>query len=377
MKRRTFLKNSLGAFSAAALNLQVLSQQAQAVINSGLREIYKDAFLMGTMLPLRKFLVPEPAYMNIVQREFNSITTENIFKWGYVHPLDNEWTWEYTDRFVAFGEANHMHLVGHNLVSSAALPSGLFVQDADTLVNKEVLTAKLENHIGTLVGRYKGRIHAWDVVNEAIDYREPQWSKNFWYRIIGPEYVERAFHLAHEADPEATLIYNDYNMFDPGRREFIVGMIRDFKNRGVPLHAIGMQGHFSLNGPDLEEVEASIVAFANEGVQVHFTEMEVDVLPEVPLMQAVANSPELDIYKDGLPANIQQKLRERYEAIFSLLVKHHEKIDRVTLWGTTDDDSWKNDFPVVGRTNHPLLFDRDNQAKPAWQGVAAASKTEK
>lgn len=387
MKRRTFIKNAAASALAPSLGYFLANQNvlAESIRESGLRDLYGDCFLMGTMVPLRKYLVPDEKYLNIVKNDFNSIATQNVFKWENVHPGDAHWNWAYTDRFVDFGKSLGMHMVGHNLVSGSELPAGLLLETPTEFVSRDKLQRKLDNHVSSLVERYKGRIHAWDVVNEAIDDIESGWVRNAWYNIMGAEYVERAFSLAREADPDATLIYNDYNLSKKNKRDFAVEMIRDLKGKGVPIDAIGMQGHFSLEGPHLDEVEASIEAFAAEGVRIHFTEMEVDVLPSPPPepteeelekedYKPLMSPEELDPWRDQLPANIEANLRKRYQDIFSLLIKHKDKIDRVTFWGTTDDDSWKNNFPLEGRVNHPLLFDRNHNPKSAYRAIAELRK---
>jgi len=395
MKRRAFLKGAASTFILPSMGILLGKQQAlaDALTASGLKELYKDCFLMGTMVPLRKYLVPEPGHMAIVRKEFNSLATQNVFKWGHVHPAEGEWNWAYTDRFVDFAEANGMHVVGHHLVAGSDLPTGLLLSAPDKIVDEAVLRVRLENHVSTLVDRYKGRVHAWDVVNEAVDDFEQSWLRNAWFNILGPEYVERSFQLAREADPKATLIYNDYNLSKPSKREFVTEMLRDFKHRGVPIDAIGLQGHFSLDG-GLEEFEASIEAFYEAGARIHISELEVDVLPPAPLsveqvepevmpaltqedVHKVESTPEsmnIDPFKAGLPEDTALRLKERYAEIFNILIKHKDKIDRVTFWGATDDDSWKNDFPVVGRVNHPLLFDRSLNKKSAYDGVADLKK---
>jgi endo-1,4-beta-xylanase len=227
------------------------------------------------------------------------------------------------------------------------------------------------------VDRYRGRIGTWDVVNEAIDEDEKGWRQSPWLQILGPVYMERAFRLAHEADPEAKLLYNDYNEHNPGRRDFLVNVIRDYRRRGVPLHGVGFQGHIGLDYPDLDQYEQSIEAIAAEGLPVHITELEVDVLPhaweftgaEISALEEY--SAKLDPYVDGLPEDIARQQVDRYKQFFDLLLKHRASIERVTFWGLHDGDSWKNDFPVRGRTNYPLLYDRQLERKPVYYEVAA------
>jgi endo-1,4-beta-xylanase len=313
----------------------------------------------------------------LIAREFNSITAENCMKWGLIEPEEGQWQWEAPDRFVDFGTRQGMRIVGHTLVWHSQAPKYLFVDAKGAPVSRETLQKRLESHIGTLVGRYRGRIAIWDVVNEAIDEDEKGWRQTPWLKTLGPSYMERAFQLAHEADPKAHLIYNDYNEHNPGRRKFLVERIRDYKRRGIPLHGVGFQGHIGLDYPDLMEYEKSIEAIAAEGLAIHITELEVDVLPRAwqytgAEISAIAEGSEkLNPYVDGLPKEVEQQQIARYKEFFELLLKHREKIERVTFWGTHDGESWKNDFPVRGRTNYPLLFDRDLRKKPVYAAVAA------
>jgi len=311
----------------------------------------------------------------LISREFNAITAENIMKPGLIQPNEGDWRWKLPDRFVDYGTAHDMSIVGHVLVWHSQTPDDLFVKPNGKRVSRERLLGKMQAHIQTVMDRYKGRIPIWDVVNEAIN-EDKGWRKSLWYEIIGPEFQERAFQLAHEADPNAQLLYNDYNMHLPGKREFLVEVLKDYKKRGVPIHGVGLQSHVGLDYPDLNEFEKSIEAYAAQGMRIHLTELEVDVLPVAwehtgaEISDEFEYSEELNPYPDGLPSHMQDKLTERYVELFKLFLKHRDKIDRVTFWGTHDGESWKNDFPVGGRTNYPLLFDRDLQPKPAYYAVS-------
>ena len=192
--------------------------------------------------------------------------------------------------------------------------------------------------------------------------------------------MERAFRWAHEVDPQATLLYNDYNEHNPGRRAFLVGILRDYRTRGVPIHGVGFQGHVGLEYPDLTEYEKSIEAIAGEGLKIHVTELDVDVLPRASgytgaeISTNIALSEQLNPWKAGLPPEIDAKLTARYRELFTLFLKHRRSIARVTTWGAFDGESWKNNFPVRGRTNYPLLFDRQLQPKAAYAGIVALKK---
>jgi endo-1,4-beta-xylanase len=307
----------------------------------------------------------------LVAREFNAITAENCMKWEPLKPNNKDWNWGPADKFVEFGEQHNMYIVGHNLVWHSQVPKEVFQSEPGGVISKEQLTQRMQDHISALAGRYKGRIHAWDVVNEAVE-DDGSWRKSPWYNIMGEDFIAKAFHMAHEVDPKAHLIYNDYNTETAVKRDFIVNMVKKFKKQGVPIQGVGMQEHLSIDGPSVEEIEKTLIALAGAGVRVHITELDVDVLPSVwnvPTAEVSTRfeyTPERDPFIQKLPKNIEEKLAKRYEEIFKIYLKHRDKIDRITLWGTTDAETWLNNFPIRGRTNYPLLFDRKMAPKPAY-----------
>ncbi len=374
MDRRSFIgTTSLAVAGLTAFKAQAFATAAKEV---GLAELYKDDFYIGAAIS--GWLLSNPNdLLEIVKREFNSITSENAFKWASIHPSDDTWKFDIPDKFIEFGLENNMHMLGHCLVWHSQVPRSIF-RDADgKQISKEGLLKRMENHISLLVDKYKGKIHAWDVVNEAIE--ENAWRNSPWVNIIGKEFMERAFHLAHEADPNAHLLYNDYNMDQKGRRDQVVEMIRDFKKRGVPIHGVGMQGHIGLDYPDLNEFEASIKAFANEGVKVHVTELDVSALPydwertaEISTNKEYAES--LNPYTDGLPKKVSKELAKRYKNLFKIFLKYRDSMERVTFWGVSDEMSWKNNFPMRGRTDYPLLFDREHKPKLCYDAIAKLKK---
>lgn len=371
--RRRFL---LGSASLAALTQLKACAIRSAAERTGLGELYRDDFLVGTAISNATLADDDQHLKTLIAREFNAITAENCMKSGLVQPRQGQWEWELADRFVEYGTEHDMHIVGHALVWHSQTPSDFFVYEDGRPIDRAELMRRMDTHIRTLMERYRGRIKTWDVVNEAIDEGKG-WRKSAWYQTMGDaDYVERAFRLAHEMDPEAHLIYNDYNMHNPDKRKFLVDVLRDYKRRGVPIHGVGLQSHVGLDYPDLDEFEASIEAYAAEGMRIHCTELEVDVLPVAwehtgaEISDQFEYSDELNPYPDGLPEDMQERLTERYVQMFKLFLKHRDKIDRITLWGTHDGQSWKNDFPVTGRTNYPLLFDRNKEPKPAYFAVA-------
>lgn len=373
LSRRKFLLGSASLVALANIKACAIHTAAE---RTGLAQVYQDDFLVGTAISNATLANDNQHLKALIKREFNAITAENCMKSGLIQPKQGEWDWELADRFVNFGVENDMTIVGHALVWHSQVPSDFFVRPDGSPIDRAELIERMDTHIRTLMSRYQGKIKIWDVVNEAID-EDKGWRQSAWYKTMGnADYVERAFRLAHEMEPDAQLLYNDYNMHNPGKRAFLVDVIRDYKKRGVPIHGVGLQSHVGLDYPDLDQFEASIEAYAAEGMRIHCTELEVDVLPVAwehtgaEISDSFEYSDELNPYADGLPADVQERLTERYVEMFKLFLKHRDKIDRITLWGTHDGESWKNNFPVGGRTNYPLLFDRDLQPKPAYFAVS-------
>jgi endo-1,4-beta-xylanase len=245
--------------------------------------------------------------------------------------------------------------------------------------SRDTLLARLKDHIFTVMGRYKGRVHGWDVVNEAFEgdgsYRDTPWK-----RIIGEDYIQFAFEYAREADSTAELYYNDFNMPDKGRRDAVVKMVNDLKAKGVKVDGIGMQGHYVLDYPTLKDLEDAIVAFGGTGAKVMFTEMEVTLLPfpddyiGADVDTSFDHRKEFDPYTEGLPDSVNMMQASRYADFFKIFIKHSDIISRVTLWGVNDAQSWKNNWPIPGRTDYPLLFDRNNKPKAAYDSIINCAK---
>ncbi|WP_111642553.1 endo-1,4-beta-xylanase [Marinimicrobium alkaliphilum] len=372
LSRRNFLVGSAAVAAMANIKACAVNRAAE---NTGLKDVYKDDFLIGTAISNSTLEHGNARLETVIKQDFNSIVAENCMKSALIQPRQGEWDWTLADRFIDFGVENNMTIVGHALVWHSQAPEDFFVYEDGRQISRNELIRRMDTHIETLMERYKGKVAIWDVVNESID-EDQGWRQSLWYQVMGSSYFqERAFNLAHELDPNAHLIYNDYNMHNPGKRKFLVDVIRDYKRRGIPIHGVGMQSHVGLDWPDMAEYEASIEAFAAEGMRLHMTELEVDVLPVAwehsgaEISTDFAYADELDPYADGLPQAIEDQLTRRYEELFTLYVKHRDKIDRVTTWGTYDGESWKNNFPVRGRTNYPLLFDRNMEPKDAYFAV--------
>lgn len=320
----------------------------------------------------------------IIRHHFNAISPENLLKWEFVQPQPGRFAFEAADRYVELGERNGMFVVGHALVWHSQTPDWVFQDAAGRPVGRDTLLARMRTHIHTVVGRYRGRIGGWDVVNEALD-EDGTLRQSKWLRIIGPDYIAQAFRFAHEADPQAELYYNDYSLENPAKRAGAVRLIRELLAQGVPVTAVGLQGHHKMDWPTLAAEDSTITAFADLGVKVAITELDIDVLPRVTRentaeISARANpeacSCRLNPYVAGMPDSLSNALAERYAQFFALYARRSDVVRRVTFWGVTDDDSWLNDWPMRGRTNHPLLFGWRGEAKPAFHAVIQAARRE-
>ena len=355
-----------------------LTASALAALPS-LKDAYKDDFLIGTALNPYRTESLDGEIPSFIESQFNAATAENAMKWGPIHPGPGIYNFDDADRFVEFCEHHHIKVIGHNLIWHSQTPKWVFEDDKGLPVTREVLLARMKEHIFTVAGRYKGRVLGWDVVNEALN-EDGTLRDSPWRRIIGDDYIVKAFEFAHEADPQAELYYNDYAIENPAKRAGAVAIVRQLKAAGAHIDGVGIQEHVSLVWPTLAELDDSISAFAAEGVKVVITELDVSVLPEPDMGNAdvgrrfIMNTPELDPYRYGLPPEMQEKLAARYAELFGVYLKHRDVVTRVTLWGLDDRDSWLNNFPVFGRTNYALLFDRMNRPKPAFQTVIDAAK---
>ncbi|MDH6309931.1 endo-1,4-beta-xylanase [Dysgonomonas sp. PFB1-18] len=331
-------------------------------------------FYIGTALNLNQIHGKDSASIDIVKKQFDAIVAENCMKSMFLQPKEGEFFFDDADKFVEFGEKNNMFITGHCLIWHSQAPGWFFTDDKGKNVSPEILKARMKTHITTVVSRYKGRIKGWDVVNEAI-MEDGSYRKSKFYEILGEEFIPLAFQYAHEADPDTELYYNDYNEWHVGKRETIVKMVKSLKERGIRIDGVGMQGHIAMDGPSLEEYQAAVDAYANAGVKAMITEFELSALPS-PRKNVGANISEIETYRqemnpytNGLPDSVATAWTERMASFFKLFLKNKEKISRVTLWGVTDKDSWKNNFPMYGRTDYPLLFDRQHEAKPVVQQI--------
>lgn len=327
-----------------------------------LKGAFENAFRIGAALNVTQFEERDTVGATLVKTHFNSITPENVLKWGLVHPRPGVYDFAAPDKYVEFGERNGMVVIGHTLVWHNQTPQWVFQDANGNPVSRDTLLERLHDHIRTVVGRYRGRIKGWDVVNEAVD-EDGSLRKTPWLQIIGEDYLVKAYEWAREADPQAELYYNDYSVENAPKRAGVIALIKRLQAQGIRVAAVGLQGHDRLDWPTVEQQDTTIAAFAALGVEVNITELDIDVLPSG-----------LDPYKSGLPDSVEQALAKRYADLFTVFLKHRKVISRITFWGVRDGDSWLNNWPVRGRTSYPLLFDRAGQPKPAFDAVIRAAQ---
>lgn len=339
-----------------------------------LRGAARGRFLVGAAVSSR--WIADPELSELVAREFDCLTPENELKPMSVQPRRGEFRFEAADRIVEFAEARGMKVVGHALCWHSQAPRWLFAgADGKPLPRDEALK-NLKEHIDRVAGHFRGKVVGWDVVNEAISDRPGEYLRDTpARRAIGDDYLVKAFEFARAADPDAELYYNDYGIEGPEKLEKTIRLVRELKAAGVRLDAVGIQAHFVLDDADApDRLERAIGALAAEGVKVALTELDVDVLPRR-VRGADVSARErggADPYTEGLPGEVADAQARFYGRVFQAALAHPGAVTRITFWGTHDGTSWLNYWPAGRRTNHPLLFDRDRQPKPAHRAVLEA-----
>ena len=339
-----------------------------------LKDVLGKYFLVGAAVDRNLPVGEDPQAEALVKAQFNQVVAENCMKGELIHPEVNRYDWTDADRLVDWSQRNGMTLIGHCLVWHSQPPKWMFTDETGKNVSRETLIGRMYSHIMTVVTRYRGKIKGWDVVNEAFE-DDGSYRKTPYYNIIGPEYLALAFQFAHEADPDAELYYNDYSMSKPGKREAVCQLVRQLKAKGIRIDAVGMQSHNGYNYPDYSDYEKSIEAFAAEGVKVMLTELDMNMLPNpkdfngAEISQNFKLMEQYNPYVKGLDKKAQKLFNQRYLDLFRIVERHKDVISRVTFWGVNDGHTWLNDWPVKGRTNYPMLFDRDYQAKPVVKDI--------
>lgn len=359
-------------FIFTAMTMSGYGQNQRTTASSGipsLNETFKDDFVMGTALTTRQIEEKEPNAARLVPQQFGALTPENIMKAEEIHPEWNRYNFDIADKLVAYGKKHNLLINAHTLIWHSQLPQFVRrIKDADSV--RRFFT----DHITTIAGRYDGKVYSWDVVNEALN-EDGTLRKSIFLEKLGEDYIVEAFRLAQKAAPKTKLYYNDYNIEQPKKRAGAIALIKKVQAAGVRIDGVGIQGHWRAGNIPFEDIEQSIKEFAALGVEVMFTELDLGVLPNpwdgnsADVNQRAEYNAKMNPYAKGLPDSMQVQLSKSYEELFRLFLKHKDKISRVTFWGVDDGQSWLNDWPIRGRSNYPLLFDRQFQPKPAFYKV--------
>lgn len=318
-------------------------------------------------------IAQQPADWPLLKTHFSYVTPENCMKPDPIQRQPGQWQWQLPDSFVDFAVSNNLRVVGHCLVwAKDDRTPPWFALDGEKPASRELLLQRMKTHIDTVVGRYRGKIAMWDVVNEALDDGTNYLRPSVWSRTCGEEFIVKAFEYAHAADPNALLIYNDYNNELPAKLPKMIRLIESLRSKHAPIHAIGLQGHYELDTVPFEALEKTLATMKEMNMKVVISELDIDVIPRARWWANGGAEREslakVNPYQNGCPPEILQRQAEQYARLFKLFAKYSDQILRVTFWNLHDGQSWLNDFPWQ-RVNHPLLFDRNSKPKPAFDAV--------
>jgi endo-1,4-beta-xylanase len=340
------------------------TKQDKPYQGQSLKEAFKKDFTIGTALNSAQIEERNPVTNDLITQQFNTVTPENVMKSALIHPKWDTYDFTMGDKLVEFGKRHNIQINGHTLIWHSQLPAFMRrIQSPDSV------RTFFTDHIKTVASHYKGKVFSWDVVNEALN-EDGTLRNSVFLQKLGEGYIAEAFRLTQEASPGTELYYNDYNNEHPAKRAGCIKLIKKIQESGARIDGVGIQGHWHLGKIPLKDIEESILQYASLGLKVMITELDIEILPRnfqgADVGQRMTNNAESNPYPNGLPDALQKQLADDYEALFKLFLKHKDKIARVTFWGVNDGDSWLNNWPIRGRTNYPLLFDRNNQPKPAY-----------
>jgi endo-1,4-beta-xylanase len=370
MKRRSFLSTAGGALATSTVFPSFASAKEDSPAT--LRILAGGHPRIGAAVPTRFNGVLGERGTRLLADHFDSVTSENCMKWPHLCPKGDEYHFNEADQLVAFAEKNRQNVIGHTLIFNRekCYPDWLF-RDGQKEAAPKLVWKRIEDHVANLMGRYKGKIDSWDVLNEFVEPNDAGYRETDFTRVLGGDYPVRLFKLAAEIDPKAKLIYNDFGLEDPNRRKAILAFVRSLMDRGCRVDIVGSQCHIELDERIGGKIEATIRECAALGLRTAFTELDVDVIPrKLQSDPKTRDDPAaLDPYANGAPDEILQKQAEVYRQVFQAVVSNRKHVDRVTFWGITDASSWLNKWPWK-RVNHGLLFDRDAKPKPAFHAVA-------
>jgi endo-1,4-beta-xylanase len=330
--------------------------------DKGLKDYYKDYFTMGVAVSPQALKTEEA---KLILKHFQSVTAENAMKMGRIHPVENRFVWKDADEIVNFAEQNKLKIRGHVLCWHQQTPKWLFTDSTGNDVSKEVLLKRLKDHITEVVTRYKGKIYAWDVVNEVIADEDDKFYRDSpWLRICGEEFITKAFEYAHQADPQAVLFYNDYNSEQPIKSQKIFNLVQQLKRNGVPIHGLGLQGHWNIYDDTEKDIRDALHRYTSLGVDIQITELDVSIYPSEGTPR-----PKKEGESDAFTKELEEKQIDFYKMAFKVLRDYEKSISGVTFWNISDRQTWLDFHPVRGRKNYPLLFDANLQPKKAYWEV--------
>jgi Beta-1,4-xylanase len=358
----------LFAFIATSCSI---SNTTNAQKPTSLKDAFKDDFLIGTAMSDFQAAGRDEKALELIKQHFNSITPENLMKAERLMTGWKQYDFSLADKMVAFAQENNIKINGHTFIWHSQMPA--FMRG---IRNPDSVRAYFEDIIQTVGSRYDGKVDSWDVVNEALN-EDGTLRQSTFLRALGEDYIVEAFRLAQKATPNSKLYYNDYNIEQPKKRAGAIAIIKKIQEAGVRIDGVGIQGHWHLGKVPFKDIEESIKEFSALGIKVMFTELDISVLPspwdntsaEVSLH--AAENPKMNPYVNGLPDSVSQQLAKDYEELFKLFLKYKDHISRITFWGVNDGQSWLNGWPIRGRTNYPLLFDRQYQPKAAYYSIMA------
>ncbi|MFA3793021.1 endo-1,4-beta-xylanase [Aliiglaciecola sp. SL4] len=371
----TLLTFVLGSVSGCA-NTNSSTRDANLTTGFSLHQAFSSYFNVGVAINTQQANGKDRQSVAIIDQHFNTLTAENDMKWESIQPNLNQFTFDAADALVAYAKASKKDIIGHTLVWHQQTPDWVFEDKLGNPISRDALLSRMKAHIFALAGRYKNDIKGWDVVNEAFN-EDGSLRDSKWSRIIGPDFIEKAFEYAHQAAPNAELYYNDYNLFKAEKMDSVIALAKRLKAKGIRIDGIGEQGHYGIE-PPFEQLESSIKKVAEMGLSMMITELDITVLkfPDEKNMGAdislnFALEDEFNPYVNGISKSSNLKLANAYKHLFALFLRYQKHIDRVTFWGVSDNDTWRNNWPMHGRTDYPLLFNRDYQAKAFVKDLVA------
>ncbi len=344
------------------------SSQKAAEEAVGMKDYTANYFVLGAAINTDQIIGADVEGVDAIKLHFSSISPENCLKPEEVHPSEDVYEWTIQDEYVDFGLRNNMYIHGHTLVWHSQTPDWFFFDENGNLASYELAKSRMEEHIATVVGRYKGKIDSWDVINESV-LEGGVMRPSYWYQILGDDMYEIAFAAAAKADPDAKLYLNDYGMTDPGRRDKYVEIVKRLQSKGIKIDGMGLQGHWGMTSPSIDEIQKTIDMFAELGLKVSISELDMTILPRpqgnsaaVDLNYGYDNS--FDPYKGNFPQEPLHDWNYRMQQFFQLFKDNADKIERVTVWGVSDADSWLNNWPIQGRYDYATLLTRQHRIKP-------------